>query len=117
MVIERPGVWALPESALMHIEKTILHIGVKTFCWRYDNGRAHRIEVETGLSDGEWIEVTNCQAPGAPGGRDNWAPIDGSEQLILGDLSILADGSPVKVAVANDAKSAPAKPPVEPSRP
>ena len=63
VIIERPGVWALPVSALMHIEKTILHIGEKTFCWTYENGHAKRIEVETGLSDGEWIEVTNRQLP------------------------------------------------------
>ena len=114
VIIERPGVRALPVSALMHIEKTILHIGEKTFCWTYENGHAKRIEVETGLSDGEWIEVTNRQFPAVAGGVDNWTPIDGTEQVILGDLSILADGSPVKVAPAtatNEAKVAHASPP------
>src|SRR5271157_630353 len=120
VIIERPGVWALPVSALMHIEKTILHIGEKTFCWAYENGHAKRIEVETGLNDGEWIEVTNRQLPAVAGGADNWTPIDGTEQVILGDLSILADGSPVKVApatVTNEAKVAHASPPSGPLRP
>ena len=31
-------------------------------------------------------------------GEDSWAPVDGSEQVILGDLSILADGGLVQVA-------------------
>ena len=47
VIIERPGVRALPVSA-MHIEKTILHVGEKTFCWTYEDGHAKRIEVETG---------------------------------------------------------------------
>jgi hypothetical protein len=46
----------------------------------------------------QFIEVTNRQAPTASGGEDPWVPIDGSEQIILGDLSILADGAPVEVS-------------------
>ena len=62
VIIERPDAMALPVSALMHIEKTILHIGEKTFCWIYESGRAKRIEVETGLIDSksEWIEVSSA---------------------------------------------------------
>ena len=68
VIIERPGVWALPVSALMHLgDQTILQVGEKTFCWMYENGHAKRIEVETGVSDGEWIEVTNRRVPGSRG--------------------------------------------------
>jgi len=116
---------ALPVSALMHVgENTVLHIGEKTFCWIYEDGQAKRIEVETGLSDGEWIEVTNRQTPSLAGGVDHWTPIDGTEQVILGDLSILAEGSPVKVAPATATheakvahKVAHASPPGGPLRP
>ena len=115
VVIERPGVWALPVSALMHIEKSILHIGEKTFCWLYEDGHAKRIELETGISDGEWIEVTNRRGPLVAGAADQWVPIDGKEQMILGDLSILADGSPVKIAPATAAtKVASTNPPAVP---
>ena len=56
-----------------------------------------RTEVQTGVSDGEWIEVTNRQRPGRRAdGDDPWVPIDGTEQVILGDLSLLADGAPVR---------------------
>ena len=91
VIIERPGVRALPLSALTHS-------GEKTFCWKYENGHAVRTEIQTGVSDGEWIEVTNLQLPPTPNGDDPWAPVNGSEQVILGDLSILADGGPVEVA-------------------
>ena len=61
-----------------------------------------RAEVQTGVSDGEWIEVTNYQLPLAANGSDPWAPVNGSEQVILGDLSILADGGPVEVVPATE---------------
>ena len=64
----------------------------------YEDGRAERTEIQTGVSDGEWIEVTNLQRPTASNLDDPWKPVNGSEQVILGDLSILADGVPVEVA-------------------
>ncbi len=104
VTIERPGVWALPLSALMHLgEKTILQVGERSFCWMCENGRAKRIEVETGVSDGEWIEVTNRRASGSDArssGDERWTPIDGTEQMILGNLSVLTEGGPVTEAKA-----------------
>ncbi len=93
VIIEHPGARALPLSALTHT-------GDKTFCWKYEDGHAVRTEVQTGISDGTWIEVTNCQLPSAADGADPWAPINGSEKVILGDLSILADGIAVAIAPA-----------------
>jgi multidrug efflux pump subunit AcrA (membrane-fusion protein) len=90
LTIERDGVRALPVSALVHS-------GERTYCWTYQDGKAVRTEVRTGVSDGEWIEVTNLQRPSGSGG-ESWTPVKGSEKVILGDLSILADGAPVEVA-------------------
>ncbi len=103
VIIQRPGVRALPLEALTHS-------GDQTYCWEYDNGRSVRIEVQTGVSDGHWIEVTNLQPAPGPNGLDRWAPVTGSEQVILGDLSILADGSPVEVATATEIAGATPKP-------
>jgi hypothetical protein len=61
-----------------------------------------RAEVRTGVTDGQWIEVTNLQRSAAHGGEASWAPVTGSERVILGDLSILADGAPVEIASAQD---------------
>ncbi|HEV3163394.1 MAG TPA: efflux RND transporter periplasmic adaptor subunit [Isosphaeraceae bacterium] len=95
VIIERPGVRALPLDALVYS-------GNGTFCWRYENGHAERIELETGVSDGDWIEVTNRRVPTSLAETNDapWTPIDGSEQVVLGDLSVLTDGAPVKVATA-----------------
>jgi hypothetical protein len=85
VIIERPNVWALPVASLVHS-------GEKTFYWSYEDGHAARVEVQTGVSDGEWIEVTNRLAPTKSPGEYPWKPIDGSEQVVVGDLSSLTDG-------------------------
>lgn len=95
--IEHSGVRALPSNALVRS-------GDQSFCWLYENGHAVRTELETGVSDGNWVEVTNRRVPAS--GADDvaakpWTPIDGSEQVILGDLSILNDGDPVHVGTAS----------------
>jgi multidrug efflux pump subunit AcrA (membrane-fusion protein) len=95
VIIKRPDVRALPVSSLVSS-------GDDTFYWSYKDGRAVRTNVRKGVSDGEWIEVTSRQLPPKSGGEDPWTPIDGSEQVILGDLSILTEGAPVKVGSEED---------------
>ncbi len=93
VIIERPGVRALPLDALTHT-------GDETYCWEYDNGHAVRTQIDTGVSDGEWIEVTNRRVPaslGAPADSVEWKPFYGSERIILGDLAVLTDGGAVEV--------------------
>jgi multidrug efflux pump subunit AcrA (membrane-fusion protein) len=103
VIIERPDVRALPVTALTHV-------GEKTYCWTYHEGHAVRKEVQTGVTDGEWIEVTNLQRSVASSSESPWSPVNGSEDVIVGDLSILADGAPVQLAksgksqVAEDAR-------------
>ncbi len=96
VIIERPDVQALPLKALVHS-------GEQAFCWLYESGKAVRTEVQTGVSDDKWIEVTNRRtpvAPEAPSDSVPWTAIDGSELVILGDLSGLAEGAAVAVAPA-----------------
>ncbi|MGO9597888.1 MAG: efflux RND transporter periplasmic adaptor subunit [Isosphaeraceae bacterium] len=98
VIIERPGVRAIPVAALTYS-------GDKTFCWRYLDGRAVRTEIRTGVSDGDWIEVTNFLRAETPKPLDPWVPVNGSEKVILGDLSVLADGAPVEIASASEQPS------------
>ena len=94
VIIERPGVLALPTA-------TLVHNGDQTFFWSEKSGQAIRTEIQTAVSDGEWTEVTNRRStsPGASSaGEVAWVAIDGSEQVIEGDVSILTEGAPVRVA-------------------
>jgi len=45
--------------------------------------------------------VTSFQLVSASKTDEPWVPASGSEQVILGDLSSLADGTPVEVATAS----------------
>jgi multidrug efflux pump subunit AcrA (membrane-fusion protein) len=110
VIIERPGVRAIPVAALTYS-------GEKTFCWRYLDGRAVRSEIRTGVSDGDWIEVTNFQIAERPKPLDPWVPVNGSEKVILGDLSVLADGAPVEVAKASEQPSVVTTTPALPAAP
>jgi multidrug efflux pump subunit AcrA (membrane-fusion protein) len=109
VVIERPNVLALPLDALVYN-------GQQTLCWLYENGKAVQAELETGVSDDRWIEVTNRRppvAPEAPADSVAWTPISGTEQVILGDLSGVTDGGAVEIAPA----TATTRPESEPSPP
>jgi len=122
VVIERPGVWAVPMDALEHNAD-------QAYCWMYQEGKARKIEVQTGVDDGDFIEVTRRRVM-APRSRSGWAvlasseaanpsetqrrsfntswmPFDGSEKVILGDLSLLTDGDPVKIGKATKASNDP----------
>src|SRR5262249_24292477 len=79
VMIERPGVLALPVEALMYEND-------KVFCWTLQDRRAERTEIRTGVGDGDWIEVTNRRVAPEDKDADPWVPIDGKEQVILGDL-------------------------------
>jgi len=104
VIIDHRDVRALPVTA-------ITHVGDKNYCWLYKDGHAVRTEIRTGVSDGEWIEVTNLERPAASRRERPWAPVNGSERVILGDLSVLADGAPVHVApAAGETKVASAAP-------
>jgi multidrug efflux pump subunit AcrA (membrane-fusion protein) len=102
IIIERPDVRALPPEAL-------IHSGEKTYCWTYEDGHAVRNEVRTGVTDGEWVEVTNLRRPSGASDDFSWTPVDVSEQVILGDLSILTDGAPVEPAKAKSKSQRPAE--------
>ncbi|WP_165074372.1 efflux RND transporter periplasmic adaptor subunit [Paludisphaera rhizosphaerae] len=91
VLIERPNLKALPASALVRL-------GDQTYCWLFRDGKAYRTEVRTGITDGDWFEITDIKREAAAKGDDGWRPIDPSDQVILGDLSILAEGEPVEIS-------------------
>jgi HlyD family secretion protein len=107
VIIERPHVMAMPLDALEYS-------GSQAFCRLYESGKAVRTELETGISDDTWIEIINRRRPvdpEAPGDTVPWTPIDGTEHVILGDVSGLADDAPVDVAPATTGTRAASGPP------
>lgn len=98
VIIDRPNVRAIPEKAL-------IHQGDSTFYWQYSNGKSIRTEIETGVSDGAWVEVLNRKGKADALSSESWVPFDGTEQVILGDLSLLVDGGDVRLQSDSGAKA------------
>jgi multidrug efflux pump subunit AcrA (membrane-fusion protein) len=90
VLIERPNVRALPVSA-------VTQIGNQTFCYLAVDGKAVRTPVQTGVSDGSYVEVTG-KLVRAGSSEGKWVAFDGTEAVIDGALSELSDGVSVKVA-------------------
>ena len=88
--IERANVRTLPVAA-------VTQVGNQTYCYLALDGKAVRTPVQTGVSDGTWVEVAGklVRSAGSPDGT--WEAFDGSEAVITGDLSEISDGVPVQV--------------------
>ena len=63
VLIERPSVRALPVSA-------VTQIGNQTYCYLVLKGKAARTAVQTGVTDGTWVEVGEARPVGRIVGRD-----------------------------------------------
>jgi multidrug efflux pump subunit AcrA (membrane-fusion protein) len=92
--IERSHVRALPASA-------VTQIGNQTYCYLARDGKAVRTAVQTGLSDGSWVEVTGKLVRSSASAEGAWKAFDGTEAVIDGDLSEISDGVPVTVDQRN----------------
>ncbi len=84
VAFDRKNARVLPRAA-------ITESGNQMCCYFYDQGKAVKTPVETGVRVGQWIEVVNKQVDG------EWRSFDGDEQVILGDMSELLDGEQVQV--------------------
>jgi HlyD family secretion protein len=90
VIIERKGVRAVPLKA-------VTHIGNQTYCYFVEDGKAVQTEVQIGVSDGSWVEVTGKLVRPAGSSQGTWEAFDGTEAVIVGDLSELSNGAPVHV--------------------
>jgi multidrug efflux pump subunit AcrA (membrane-fusion protein) len=92
--IDQPNVRALPVSA-------VTQIGNQTYCYLAVDGKAVRTPVQTGVSDGSWVEVTGKLTRSTGSSEGAWEEFDGTEDVIDGDLSEISEGVPVKVEQGN----------------
>ena len=101
VIIERPNVRALPRNSLDRS-------GGRSYFWSCVENKAHRSEVQTGVTDGHWVEVIKRRsaADDETSETDAWVPVDGSEQVIVGDLSLLTEGVQVTVSQQDETPKA-----------
>ena len=70
---------------------TVIEIGNQQCCYLFEGGKAVQTPVQTGIDDGKWVEVAKKRVKG------KWVAFTGDENVIVGDLSELADGQAVQV--------------------
>jgi HlyD family secretion protein len=94
VLIERLNVRTLPVSA-------ISQMGNQTYCYLAIDGKAVRTPVQTGISDGSWVEVAGKFVGPSGSSEGAWVAFDGTEAVVNGDLSEISDGQPVEVDQGN----------------
>lgn len=79
-----PSVWVLPNSAVVKQADVFV-------CFRHEGGKAIRMPIRIGRSDGNFTEVVQKQV------GDNWVDWTGDEAVLAGQTANLKDGQEVKV--------------------
>lgn len=97
--IEQPKARVLPEG-------TLTQSGNDTVCFLYENGKAVKTQVQTGLRSDGVVEILKKKVGGA------WTDFTGQEQVIQADLTEIADGEEVTAerSAASGASKAPGNP-------
>ncbi len=80
--------FVLPAAAVLFADET-------AYCFAVTDGKAVKLRVQTGRTSGGNVEVFGTRKADAATGP--WAPIGGSEQVVVGNLGALADGQAVAV--------------------
>lgn len=78
--------FVLPAAAVLFADET-------AYCFAVTDGKAVKLRVQTGRTSGGNIEVFGTRKAEAATGP--WSPIDGGEQVVVGNLGALADGQAV----------------------
>jgi HlyD family secretion protein len=89
--IDRKDALTVPSDA-------VIEIGNENCCYLYEDGKAVRTPVQTGLNDRKHIEVFKKKV------NDRWVAFQGNEAVILGDLPALRDGEKVRVEQGKEGK-------------
>jgi RND family efflux transporter MFP subunit len=84
IIAPMPAAWVLPNGAVVKQADV-------TVCFRHENGKAVRLPIRTGRSDGNFTEVLQKQV------GDNWVDWTGDEAILTGPTANLKDGQEVKV--------------------
>src|SRR5207248_2826001 len=72
----------------------LLTSGDQQFCFLYEEGKARKTPVQTGLRSGNVVEILRRQVNA--GGQMRWEDFSGEETLLVGNLSTLSDGQAVE---------------------
>ena len=66
----------------------------QSVCFLYQEGKAVRLPIQPGRTDGTWTEVFRKQKAGIPGSWEDWT---GREEVLTGPAATLSDGQAVSI--------------------
>jgi len=69
------------------------------------DGKAVRTQIQSGVSDGSYVEVAKLRTYPTTGEPGAWQDFNGSEEIIVGDLSEVSDGKQVVIDLKRDTSS------------
>ena len=90
ILIDHPNVRVVPREA-------IVELGEQMYCYLLRDGKAIRTEVQTGIGDDSWIELSGKEIKLRGPDDKKWTELTGTEEVIMGDLTELSDGERVHV--------------------
>jgi RND family efflux transporter MFP subunit len=82
---EMPEAWVLPANAVVKQAEQVV-------CYLYRDGKAVRLPIRTGRTDGKFTEVFEKAGPGGA-----WEAWTGTEDVLAGPAATLSDGQAVEV--------------------
>jgi RND family efflux transporter MFP subunit len=98
IIADIPNALSLPSD-------TILTDGNKHYCFMLEDGKAKRVNVKIGTTNGTITQLLMKQLPSTKRGQEGaWVNFTGNEKVITSKLKSIQDGQPVK------AESSPEKP-------
>jgi len=82
-----PEAWVLPANA-------VVRQADQTVCFLYQDGKAVRLPIQPGRTDGTWTEVFRKQKAGV---AESWEDWTGREEILSGPAATLSDGQAVSI--------------------
>ena len=73
VMIDRHNVVAVPLECVVEVSN-------ENVCYVYEGDKAIQVPLQTGISDGKWVEITRKRVD------NHWVALTGSEDVIQGDL-------------------------------
>jgi RND family efflux transporter MFP subunit len=89
LTVTQPEAWTLPAGAVVRQGDAAYAVAVR-------DGKAVRVPVQAGVSDGKFVEVLAKQEPAADG-KPAWAALTGSERFVVSGAASLGEGQAVVI--------------------
>jgi multidrug efflux pump subunit AcrA (membrane-fusion protein) len=87
----------LPNAMTLPLEAIVTE-GTKNYCFVVEDGKARKMPVKVGVDNERVVQLLSKQLPSTKESEEGeWVKFNGTEQIVLSNLSSIKDGQPVAV--------------------